>query len=397
MKKTDIPSTAPHLPISAWCKRVLPLVITVLLTVAVAWWANQPDPNQTATSASLKQFVPARVVNVLQDDAEPDTWTEGLRLGSQLLEVRLESGKWKGTVLETPNFLNAYFNIDVAAGDRILVYVDFAEDGSPYIATIYSYYRTPVLIGLILVFFALLIFLGGGKGVRALGGLLFTLGCLWYILIPLLRKGWPTIPLTVGIVALTAAVTLILLTGYTKKTLCAILGCIAGVSSAGLVATLVGILTPINGFNMPEAEDLILRAADRGLMVSGLLISGILISSLGAVMDVAMSISSACSELVALNPKLNRWQIFRSGMNIGRDAMGTMANTLILAFTGASLNTLILFQVFDYPGIQLINSDMMVIELIQGLSGSIGILLTVPLVAAVSAWLMTCTPTTKKL
>lgn len=397
MKKTDIPSAAPHLPISAWCKRVLPLVITVLLTVAVAWWANQPDPNQTATSASLKQFVPARVVNVLQDDAEPDTWTEGLRLGSQLLEVRLEGGKWKGTVLETPNFLNAYFNIDVAAGDRILVYVDFAEDGSPYIATIYSYYRTPVLIGLILVFFALLIFLGGGKGVRALGGLLFTLGCLWYILIPLLRKGWPTIPLTVGIVALTAAVTLILLTGYTKKTLCAILGCIAGVSSAGLVATLVGILTPINGFNMPEAEDLILRAADRGLMVSGLLISGILISSLGAVMDVAMSISSACSELVALNPKLNRWQVFRSGMNIGRDAMGTMANTLILAFTGASLNTLILFQVFDYPGIQLINSDMMVIELVQGLSGSIGILLTVPLVAAVSAWLMTCTPATKKL
>lgn len=392
MKKTGTQAPPAYKTNTPLWKRALPMLLIFLLSIGAAWWANRPDPGQAATSASLRRFVPARVVRVVQDDAEPDSWTEGLRIGTQLLEVRLERGEFKGTVLETPNFLNAYYNIDVAKGDRILAYLDTDEQGVPYIASVYSYYRTPVLIGLVLAFFTLLILLGRGKGVRALVGLLFTLGALWFLLIPLLQKGWPTIPLTILITALTAAVTLILLTGYCKKTLCAIIGCVGGVSAAGLTAALVGFLTPINGFNMPEAEDLILRAADRGLTVSGLLISGILISSLGAVMDVAMSISSACSELVQLNPQLDRWQVFRSGMNIGRDAMGTMANTLILAFTGASLNTLILFRVFNYPYQQLINSDMMVIELIQGLSGSIGILLTVPLVAAVSAWLMTKKP-----
>ena len=77
-----------------------------------------------------------------------------------------------------------------------------------------------------------------------------------------------------------------------------------------------------------------------------------------------------------------------SGMNIGRDAMGTMANTLILAFAGSSMNMLLLFQIYDYPTLQIINSDMMAIEIIQGVAGSTGIILTVPLVAFLSAYFM---------
>ena len=154
------------------------------------------------------------------------------------------------------------------------------------------------------------------------------------------------------------------------------------------MAALVGVLTPINGFNMSEAEELILRAGDGGLTISGLLVCGILISSLGAVMDVAMSIASASHELHTLNPELSAGQLFRSGMNIGRDAMGTMANTLILAFAGSSMNMLLLFQIYDYPTLQIINSDMMAIEIIQGVAGSTGIILTVPLVAFLSAYFM---------
>ena len=108
----------------------------------------------------------------------------------------------------------------------------------------------------------------------------------------------------------------------------------------------------------------------------------------GAVMDVAMSISSSCSELAELNPDISRAQLWRSGMNIGRDAMGTMANTLILAFAGSGLNMLILFRLFDYPLIQVINADAMVIEFIQGVAGSVGIILTVPLVAFISSRIM---------
>ena len=119
-----------------------------------------------------------------------------------------------------------------------------------------------------------------------------------------------------------------------------------------------------------------------------LLFSGLLISALGATMDVAMSISSACWELRELNPDLPRKALFRSGMNIGQDAMGTMANTLILAFAGSSLNTLLLFQIFDYPMIQIFNADSIAIEIIRGVAGTIGIILTVPLVALLSAEIM---------
>ncbi len=370
-----------------WTK-FLPLLLVLIGCAALAFWANRPSPDQVPTSASLRKYVPAKVVAVLEDNASPDTWTEGLRLGDQLLEVELQRGEFRGTRLQTPNFLSPYYNIDVGVGDRVLIYLDVDEAGNPFVASIANYYRTPVLLGLVVLFFGLLLVLGGKKGLRALFGLVFTLACLWFLLIPLLLKGIPPIPLTIAIVALTAAVTLLVLTGFTKKTLCATLGCIGGVAAAGLLASLAGTLTPLNGFHMPEAEDLVLRAADSGLTIRGLLVCGILISSLGAVMDVAMTISSACSELVEVNSSLSAKELFRSGMNIGRDAMGTMANTLILAFTGASLNMLILFRVFDYPIIQIVNSDMMAIEVVQGLSGSIGILLTVPLVAGLSAWLL---------
>ena len=180
---------------------------------------------------------------------------------------------------------------------------------------------------------------------------------------------------------------LILLDGLTRKSLCAVLGCVGGVAAAGLCAGVVGEVTPMNGFNMSEAENLLLYGAEKGLTVSGLLVCGVLIAALGAVMDVAMSIASAAWELRERSPDLPPRELFRSGMNIGRDAMGTMANTLILAFAGASFNVLLLFQVYGYPLIQIINSDAMAIELIQSVAGSVGIVLTVPLVSLFSALL----------
>ena len=111
---------------------------------------------------------------------------------------------------------------------------------------------------------------------------------------------------------------------------------------------------------------------------------GVLISALGAVMDVALGIASSVWELREQNPALSAKELFGSGMHIGRDAMGTMANTLILAFAGSSLNMLLLVQTYDIPFIQLINTDYICIEVIQSIAGAMGILLTVPIVAFIS-------------
>ena len=135
----------------------------------------------------------------------------------------------------------------------------------------------------------------------------------------------------------------------------------------------------MNGFNMQEARkpDPV-RSRHRGLKISGLLVCGVLISALGAVMDVSLGIASSVWEMREQNPEASAGSLFRSGMQIGRDAMGTMANTLILAFAGSSLNMLILVQTYDIPFLQLINTDSIALEVVQSVAGSFGILLTVP-------------------
>lgn len=363
-------------------------MLVLALLVLAALWLNRPEEG-TPTASSQLIFVPAKVTAVLEDDAQPD-WenSEGRRIGTQELEIRILSGRHKGEVLPLTNYLSALFNVDVGVGDRVIVRLITQEDGS-YYASLFNYDRALVMGGAMLVFCAVLVLLGGRKGVRALLGLVFTLVCLWFLLIPGLIRGLPAIPLTIAVAAVCAAASLILLDGPSRKSLCAILGCVGGVAAAGLFAALVGALTPMDGFNMSEAENLLLYGAEKGLSIRGLLVCGVLVAALGAVMDVAMSIASAAWELREHNDGLSRRELFRSGMNIGRDAMGTMANTLILAFAGSSFNLLILIQIYDIPFLQLANTDFLCIEVLQSVAGSMGILLTVPLVAAISAYLMT--------
>ncbi len=376
-------------PSAAQLLRALPAVALAVVFVLAAVLLARPMEGDVPTSASQRIFVAVRVTDILADDAEPDDWSEGLRLGTQLLEVEILQGEHKGETLTSPNYLSAYYNIDAKVGTRMIARLGEDAQRGLYVASFVNYDRGPVLLGFVLLFAVVLIAVGGKQGLKALVGLAFTIAALWLILIPLLMRGLDPILTTIAIVALTAGVSLAALTGYSKKTLCALVGCVGGVAIAGGLAALVGVLTPLSGFNMPEAEELVLRAADHGLTIRGLLVCGVLIAALGAVMDVAMSIASACSELRAVNPDLTARELFRSGMHIGRDAMGTMANTLILAFVGSSLNALILFRAYDYPALQILNSDMMAIEIVQGVAGSIGIVLTVPLVAAFSAWVLT--------
>lgn len=380
-------------------RRALEIGCAALLLAVLVVWAlllAATETERDATAARKRSFAVARVTDVLEDNAQTQDWTEGRRIGEQLLEVEVLTGEWKGSVLETINYLTIYTNVDASEGTRIIVRIDLDDDGEPYVISVPNYERVPMLLGLLAVFAGLLVLIGRRKGVMALLGLAYTLAAVWYLQVPMLLRGADPVLITILIVALTTAASLLLLTGWSKKTLCAVLGCVGGVAAAGLFAALAGSVSPLNGFNMAEAEELVLRSLDRDIQISGLFVSGVLIASLGAVMDVAMSISSSCWELRELNPSLSRAALFRSGMNIGRDAMGTMANTLILAFAGSSLNTLLLLQVYDYPAIQVFNTDAIAIEFIRGVAGSIGILLTVPLVAFLSARVMGPTQEQKK-
>lgn len=372
-------------------KRLLEIIITIfllLIMIGCIFWLNQPL-DKVPTSASQVIFEKAEVTAVLSDNATVDYINaEGLRIGTQELEIRVISGKYKNEIMTLTNHMSALFNVDLQKGDRIIIRILMDEDGNHY-ASLFNYDRGIIIGAFVLLFFGLLALLGGKKGIGALLGLIFTLICIWYVLIPCYIRGFSTIAVTVAMIGLTTTVALILLNGFSLKTLCSILGCVMGVIVAASLAAIVGSITPMSGFNMPEAENLILYGAEKGMKIKGLMVCGVLISALGAVMDVSLGITSSMWEIHQHNPKLTLKQFFHAGMRIGKDAMGTMANTLILAFAGSSLNMLILVQTYDIPFLQLINTDYMCIEIIQSIAGAMGILLTVPIVAFLCSYFMT--------
>lgn len=371
----------------SFCIRLIASFLFFVVFIAILIWINQSLPGDVPTAASQIKFARAHVTKLISDEAKAEDWTEGLRIGVQEVYLQLDSGEDKGKILPAVNYMSVYNNVDLKVGTRVIARLDIDANGRTYIASIPNYNRGPALLGLTVIFVLFLAVFGGKKGIAAILGLVFAIVDIWFLLIPMIMYGINPILSSIVISAVTTAISLVLLNGFSMKTFCATIGCVGGVAMAGAAAALTAAATPINGFNMSEAEELVLRTGGTSLNVSGLLISAILIAALGAVMDVAMTITSAVFEVHQLNPELNRQKLIQSGINIGRDAMGTMANTLILAFAGSALNMLILFRIFDYPYLQIFNSDMMALEIIQGISGSIGIVMTVPLVAFLSAFL----------
>lgn len=361
-------------------------IIAIIAMVAIFFAAYclihfglvQPDDTK-----STSHFVKAKVVSLLLDNTQADESTEGILRGSQEVIVEVTSGQFKGKQYQTSNYLSMLFNINAKEGTRVIVRLDPQGDG--YSAFIYSYDRSLVLFALFAVFALALIIIGRDKGAMALLSLVITLVCVVGILFPLIEYGFSAILSTILIVFYVTVFTFVLIDGINRKTISAAIGTLLGVVIASLFAFIAGALSHISGFQTNEAEELLLIGTDHGMKIKGLFTAGILIASLGAVMDVAMSIASAIHELHQVNSALSTKELFKSGMNIGRDAMGTMANTLILAFAGSSFTLLLLIYYYNITLTQLMNTDMVAREVIQGLSGSIGIVLTVPIVAFLSA------------
>ena len=164
----------------------LGLVLILVLWAAVLFWTEE---DREATAARKRMFAVAEVTDILEDTAEVQDWTEGRRIGQQELEIEVLTGPWKGAVLETPNYLTIYTNVDARVGTRIIVRLDADEQGQPYVLSIPNYNRVPMLLGLMAVFAGLLVLIGRRKGVMALIGLVYTLACLWFILVPMILRG----------------------------------------------------------------------------------------------------------------------------------------------------------------------------------------------------------------
>ena len=335
------------------------------------------------------EFEKATVKEILEEEKDLEDSAEGSYRGSQKLLVKVKSGRYKGETMEVDCYFGSLYGVPVEKGDGVTLTIKTHPDGSNS-ATVYEFNRIP-MIGIMLgLFFLAIILVGGKTGLKSLIGLILTIISLFLILIPLLIKGAPTILTTFLMSIFLSIVCFTILGGVHRKTITAFLGTAAGTLLAMLFSMAVQYFAKIDGYRLEDAEALLqLRYVGVAVKIHGLLVAGIIISALGAVMDVAMSISSALEEVHAANPSLKQKDLFRSGMNIGRDMVGTMTNTLILAFLGCEFTLIIFLYSRGLTFYHLFSTAFVALETISGISASIGMVLAIPLTALICSTLIT--------
>lgn len=368
---------------------VISILLAVVACFIIIYTFGISGKNGVLSSRGKKTvlYEKARVLNVQAEKLNNDPVVKGLQLGSQQIEIEIMTGTYANQKFKVNNALSRVYNVKAKKDMEVIASI-YLTDGKLTDVSLYSYKREGVIIALVAIFFLVILAVGRMQGLKSIISLVFTAIMVIFFMIPIMFRGVSPITAAILTASITTIVTHLLITGINKKSFSAMAGTIFGVIIAGFISYISGNLAHLSGVTMDNAENLIYVAENSKFQIQGLMFAAILIASLGAVMDVGMSIASSIYEMKSLNPSLNKKQLFNSGMNVGKDIIGTMSNTLILAFVGSSLPVIILIMASSMPYRQIMNLDMICTELIQSLSGSIGIVLTVPLTAIISVFLM---------
>jgi uncharacterized membrane protein len=332
------------------------------------------------------EFVDGQVLNIKEENLNLDPLIPGRFVGRQKIVVKILEGKYQGKEYEVINVLSDRHNIFAKPGMKAIFTVR-EKNGKEHI-WFYNYKMDRYIYILAGLFALVLLIFGKLSGAKSILSLIFTGVIIIFVLIPIIFRGGDPIIWSILLCSIITVVTFLLIGDFNRKTYAAILGTIVGVMISGVISYIFGNLSKLSGVHMEKGEQILYLAADYKIKINGLMFTSILIASLGAINDVAMSIASSCNELCKRNPNIHLDDLFTSLMDIGKDIMGTMTNTLILAFTGSSLNLMLMIWGFQMSRKQFINMPVIAIELIQALSGSIGIVLTVPITAAISIYLI---------
>lgn len=304
----------------------------------------------------------------------------------QLVQLTILDGDQKGEKVYTNNTIpdNQAYSIVAEEGKKYIVAVD-SETKEIFIT---DFYRQPSIIFLIALFFVLLVLIGGMRGFKAIISLIIAGLSILYILIPAIQAGFNPVLAGVLVSAIATASTMLLIAGWTKKSLAATIGTTGGVTVAGILAIAIIKIAPLSGLSSSEARILMGNLAESASSFDfqGVLAAGVLIASLGAAMDVAISIASAAQEIYLTNTEQSSSSLFNHCMNVGKDIMGTMTNTLILAYAGSAIPLLLLL--ISEPPAKILNMEIIATEITAAVVGSIGLLLSIPITAFASTTLL---------
>lgn len=365
-------------------------ILTVALCVMLLVFGNRiatlgtPLQNHGATTVSEEVIV----VNIIDPAYEntlyadyPDARSESI----VLFEGEFTKGYKKGTTTRAVQRVDSMYAIDmrkVQEGDRVVVY----RNPDPMIEADYmfaEFNRVPIIFVFIGLFCLLLLLFGRWQGFKTLISLVLTIASIFLVFIPaVLRYGnvyvWSIITCIYIIF-----MTLLIVIGWTRKSAAAIIGCTGGVLICGVIVLICDIFLNMTGLVDENSLYLLMLDSENPISIKAVVFAAIIIGAVGAVMDVAMDISSALAEIKAQVPDISTMQMVKSGFTIGRDIIGTMSNTLILAYIGSSLSVTLLMAAGNPSLLYLFNTEMIVVELLQAVAGSLGMLMAIPLTSLV--------------
>lgn len=361
-------------------KKLIPIIMIAVILIGVfAVWMINPIKYQLYNNETIS-YLRGKVIAVHSQELEPCEDLPGRNLGVQNITVRLSDKR----EITFDNILSSTHSIEVGVGTRVVVKCDEPEGITPGYS-LYNYDRSMGIAIAFVIFIAVICFVGKMKGLYAAIALVVSMLIIAGGLIPAVFNGISPVAATLICCMAIAAVTLILLNGFCAKTGAAIASTFIGLTASAVLYAVVAGLLSVTGYNLEETETLILVSRGTGLDIKQILFSSILLASLGAVMDTAMSIASSLFEIVENRRDITKNELYKSGMNIGRDMIGTMCQTLVLAFTGGAVASIILMLAYGTSLHRFLSSDFLALEILQALTGSFAVILTVPITASFCA------------
>jgi uncharacterized membrane protein len=367
------------------------LLLVVLAVVALSLphpksETSQVTPTPQASAVGDSQTVEARVVRVIETGKVE--FAPGQSQAVQRLEIEIVSGPLRGERVEVEHggmsLTNEYSLY--REGDHVLATVALRPDGERMLM-VTDFVRTGALVLLGVVFIGMTVLVSGWKGMRALIGLAVSFVILLGFVLPQILTGHDPVLISVTGSFVLLAITLYLTQGWALKTHAALLGVFFSLLLTGALASFAVGLARLSGFGSEEA--MFLQAAGTQVNLRGLLLAGIIVGTLGVLDDVIVGQASAVMELAEANPALRgAWrELYRRAMNIGHDHIAATINTLVLAYVGAAMPLLLLFQLYPEPWGLTLNREMIAEEIVRTLVGSLGLIAAVPITTFIASLL----------
>ena len=361
-------------------------IVFSLIFIVIGYNMNKTEFNQHEFNKSYK----AKVVSVEETIRNESAYDyEGFSSTTIKFKAEITNDEFNGNIVEAYQYIDDIVAVNpkvIESGDKIIISSLISRTGEGEDWTFLEYDRSTVLWGLLFGFFALIVLFGGKKGINTIISLVFTCLSVFMVFVPSILKGNNIYLSSIIVSIYIIFMSLLIINGANKKTLCAIVGNLGGLLIAGLLALFISNILNLTGLIDDDSMFLLLVDTNAPIDLKAILWAGIVIGSLGAVMDVSMSIASAMNEL-AENMEVRSFKtMLKSGFNIGQDAIGTMTNTLILAYIGSSLSVVLLLMVNYKDVLLLFNLEMIVFEIIQAIIGSMGILFAIPITSLFAAY-----------